>query len=291
MNNASLKQSIAQVLADAGEPEPGKINLLPASGGCINRAMLVRTEPGQRYFLKHNAADCLAMFQAEAVALEALAKAGEFRVPLVLGSGCCGDQSFLLLEFLDLQPLDSRLQAEAGRALARMHRHTSNRHGWQQDNTIGSSPQYNAWSEHWPTFYLRQRLLPQLQRLTASGHGFDVEPAHLEAAVERLFIDCQPAPSLLHGDFWAGNVAACEGRPALFDPASYYGDRETDLAMSELFGGFSAGFYQAYQTEWPLDSGYRQRRSLYQLYHLLNHANLFGGHYLQQAERSLRALL
>ena len=143
-------------MVDSGQPAPGELKLLPASGGCINRACLVHAESGQRYFLKHNVADCLGMFQAEAVALEALAKAGEFRVPRVIGSGCCGQQSFLLLEYLDLQPLDEPLQTEAGRALARMHRHTSKRHGWQQDNTIGSSPQHNAWSEHWPTFYLRQ---------------------------------------------------------------------------------------------------------------------------------------
>ena len=180
-----------------------------------------------------------------------------------------------------------------GRELAAMHRHRRARFGWHRDNTIGSTPQVNREEHDWVHFYREHRLRFQLDRAADNGM------AHLRRNGDRLLESLEgffpgggPAPSLLHGDLWGGNHAAlADGTPVLFDPAVYYGDREADLAMTELFGGFPARFYAAYNEAWPLDEGYATRKSLYNLYHLLNHANLFGGGYVAQADSTMGRLL
>jgi fructosamine-3-kinase len=164
------------------------------------------------------------------------------------------------------------------------HRRPGPRFGWPRDNYIGATPQANAWCDDWAEFWRERRLRPQLEQ--ARSKGFDLG----KIALEDLLIKHQPEPALLHGDLWSGNAGFTAEGPVVFDPAVYYGDREADLAMTELFGGFPREFYDAYNEAWPLEAGYAQRKHLYNLYHLLNHLNLFGGGYLGQVSSTLRLL-
>lgn len=263
-------------------------------GGSISRSLVVRTGD-QHWFIKLNAADRHEMFIAESDGLNALGLCPALRVPRVVAHGVCRRQAFLILEHLSLRGLDSSAAGiSAGCALAELHRIEGERFGWHRDNFIGSTPQYNESQATWPLFFARQRLQPQLDLAKRNGHRGRLV-ADGELLVEKLaalFANYQPSISLLHGDLWHGNCGLDEsGRLALFDPATYYGDRETDLAMSELFGGFPNGFHSAYREAWPLDDGYEQRKTLYKLYHVLNHLNLFGSGYLHQAEHMIGQLL
>ncbi|MCP5158948.1 MAG: fructosamine kinase family protein [Gammaproteobacteria bacterium] len=264
------------------------------SGGCINQAW--RIGSGDReYFMKAHAAAGLSMFAAEAAGLAELAASHTVRVPKPVCWGSVAGQAYLVLEYLPLGGSDTaRTMETLGRQLALLHRQPQPYFGWQRDNTIGSTPQPNERHADWIAFWSKQRLGFQLQRAADNGHG-GVLQRQGEALLARfagLFASYAPTPSLLHGDLWAGN-AGCTigGEPVIFDPAVYYGDREADLAMTELFGGFPARFYAAYRETWPLDAGYPQRRTLYNLYHILNHLNLFGGGYRSQAERMMGQLL
>jgi fructosamine-3-kinase len=245
-------------------------------------------------FVKTGAATDLARFAAEASGLAALRAAGVVRVPEVYSCGMAGNQARLEIEFLDLRGLDRESGALLGRQLAELHRHVGERFGWGEDNWIGGSPQRNGWRDEWPRFFAEYRLRPQLE--WAIGKGMDRKLAEQgESLAERVaafFVDYHPQASLLHGDLWGGNASALpDGTPVIFDPAVYYGDREADVAMSELFGGFPESFYAAYRTAWPLDSGYEVRKVLYNLYHVLNHFNLFGAGYLGQVRRMTGRLL
>jgi fructosamine-3-kinase len=262
-----------------------------AGGGCIHRA-LVLEGGGERWFVKLNAADALPMFEAESDGLAALRGTDAFRVPRPLCSGVIGGQAYLVLECLDLRPVAERPDAVAfGRALAALHRTTGAHYGWHRDNFIGAAPQINTESDSWPRFFAASRLLPQLERAAPHGPALRKKGESLAERLPAFFLDCRPQPSLLHGDLWHGNAAMCGNAPAVFDPAVYYGDRETDLAMTELFGGFPETFYAAYREAWPPAEGYESRKTLYNLYHVLNHLNLFGAGYLRQAERMIDRLL
>ena len=246
-----------------------------ASGGCIHDCYRV-TIGGQPRFLKTNDASHADAFAAEADGLRALRGVGiTAPEPLAHGAG------YLLLEFLELN--GKRDFAALGRMLASAHRKTGPRFGWQRDNYIGSTPQQNGWCDDWAEFWLERRMRPQFE--LANRNGFRVSLASL-----KLLENHKPQPSLLHGDLWSGNAGFTAGGPVLFDPAVYYGDREADLAMTELFGGFPRQFYAAYEAAFPLAPGYERRKHLYNLYHLLNHLNLFGAGYLGQVESTLRLL-
>lgn len=263
-----------------------------AGGGCINRAFLLEGG-GERYFVKLNGSERLSMFEAEAEGLKEIATTETVRIPMPLCSGVAEGQAFLVLEYLPLHASDAHAQETLGRQLAQMHRVTAPTFGWRRDNTIGSTPQPNTPMADWVAFWRDQRLGFQLQ--LAANSGGRALRGKGEQLLERLpafFADYRPVASLLHGDLWGGNAAAtADDEPVIFDPAVYYGDRETDIAMTELFGGFSARFHAAYREAWPLDAGYRTRKNLYNLYHVLNHFNLFGGGYLSQAERLMDGLL
>ncbi len=263
------------------------------SGGCINQAWKI--SDGERaFFVKIHAAAGLAMFEAEAAGLTELAAAQTVRVPKPVSWGSTAGLAWLALEYLPLGGTGAQAMATLGRQLAALHRQPQPYFGWRHDNTIGSTLQRNARSDHWIDFWREWRLGFQLQLAAANGYGGGLQRQgeRLLAELAGLFVSYQPTPALLHGDLWGGN-AGCTvaGEPVVFDPAVYYGDREADLAMTELFGGFPEGFYAAYREAWPLDAGYLQRRSLYNLYHVLNHLNLFGGGYLAQAERLIAQLL
>jgi protein-ribulosamine 3-kinase len=264
-----------------------------AGGGCINECHVVRGK-GQAFFVKLNTPERAEMFSAEAAGLHEIARTKTVRVPDPVCHGASPAACWLVLEHLDLRHGDDASMRELGRNLARMHRATAREYGWERDNTIGATPQANARSRDWIGFWRERRLGFQLRLAATNGHG-----GRLVESGERLmdklpafFSGYAPAPSLLHGDLWSGNAAVSSGgEPVIFDPAVYYGDREADLAMTELFGGFPPAFYEAYRAEYPLDTGYAVRKQLYNLYHVLNHLNLFGGGYRAQAERMIGQLL
>jgi fructosamine-3-kinase len=215
-------------------------------------------------------------------------------VPAVLGFGTSGDRAFLALEWIEFGPVQPGTEARLGEGLARLHRTIAGRFGWHRDNTIGATPQRNDWTADWLEFFAKHRLGYQLELAERSGHGgrWVERGCELCERLDAFFSGYAPQPSLLHGDLWGGNWAAdTSGAPVIFDPATYYGDREADLAMTHLFGGFGREFYAAYDAAWPLDRGANARRDLYNLYHVLNHLNLFGGGYRAQAERMIERLL
>jgi fructosamine-3-kinase len=260
-------------------------------GGDISEAL--RLDAADRsVFVKTQPAAQLAMFEAEAAGLAELAAANAVRVPQVIACGLAGGRAYLALEHLSL---GARGDAERlGRQLAMQHRSVADRFGGARDNWIGATPQPNAWRDRWVDFWRDQRLGHQLKLAADKGYGgaLQRDGEALRARLEEFFVDYPPRPSLLHGDLWGGNHGfLADGTPVLFDPAVYYGDRECDLAMSELFGGFAPAFHAAYREAWPLDPGYPVRRTLYNLYHILNHANLFGGGYVTQAQRVASQLL
>ncbi len=260
-------------------------------GGCIHDARCLAGTDGRRFFVKLNDRAHLSGFEAEAFALGRIAATGTLRVPSPIATCEAGDGAALILEFLPLQSAGKPDWNRLGRELARLHRCTGEAFGWPHDNWIGSSPQKNSPYPEWPEFYAACRLRPQMTWAREKGLRLLRAEALIEA-VPRFFKDTHPLPSLLHGDLWSGNAAFLnDGTPVVFDPASYYGDRETDLAMTQMFGGFRPEFYNAYNAEWPLDEGYSRRRDLYLLYHVLNHYVLFGGGYGSQAEGMVERLL
>jgi fructosamine-3-kinase len=283
-----IAEHIAQITGEPFDPvEPRHVG-----GGCINTA--VRLLDGERvYFVKLNQASLLDMFEAELEGLQAMAETRTIRVPKPLCSGMTNDQAYLVMEYIEMGHAGRGSGELAGRQLAEMHQDTWHSFGWQRNNTIGSTPQPNSPNRDWVEFFREQRLGFQLRLAARNGYGGD-----LQRRGERLLegfhhlVDHDPQPSLLHGDLWGGNMAYDSGgAPVIFDPAVYYGDREADLAMTELFGGFGRAFYDAYRERWPLASGYTTRKTLYNLYHILNHLNLFGGGYLGQAGSMIDRLL
>jgi len=253
------------------------------SGGCINSAYRV-SDGNTHYFVKLNGIDHRSMFKSEALALQELHQLAAVRVPQAICFGEYKSQAYLVLEHLSLsgRPNASLL----GRQLAATHQVSAQQFGWHTENVIGSTPQANQQNSDWIAFWRQQRLIPQLKLAEQNGYGRALALLNdkLLSDFEGLFADYRPVPSLLHGDLWGGNVAGlADGTPVMFDPALYYGDREADIAMTYLFGGFDSQFYATYNEAWPLDAGFAQRKTFYNLYHILNHLNLFGTGYLTQA--------
>jgi fructosamine-3-kinase len=237
-----------------------------------------------------------ARIEAEIDGLRALAATGAVRTPAIVGAGETADEAWLELEYLELAPLERAAGARLGAQLAEMHRRhdATGTYGWPRDNFIGATPQSNQSHRTWAGFFADERLRPQLALAGTNGLPRETRERgeKLAERVAAFFVDYRPAPSLLHGDLWSGNAGQlADGTPAVFDPAVHRGDREADLAMSELFGGFPESFYAAYRMAWPLAPGYETRKILYNLYHVLNHFNLFGGSYLGQAQRMIDRLL
>ncbi len=287
----TLAAAIAETIAAATGAPCGAVTLRAVGGGDISQAF--RVNAGARsFFVKANRAERLPMLEAEADALHALAATCSVRVPQPLGWGTAEAQSFLLLEYLELH--DRGDAARLGMQLAQLHRAPQSRFGWAHDNWIGSTPQPNGWQHDWIAFWRDRRLGFQLKLASQNGYGgaLQRDGEALLARLEAFFDGYVPVPSLLHGDLWGGNHGYLnDGTPVIFDPAVYVGDRECDLAMSELFGGFAPDFHAAYREAWSLDAGYAVRRTLYNLYHILNHANLFGSGYAAQAQRMMAQLL
>lgn len=260
-------------------------------GGCINQAYGI-SDGTQSYFIKLNAAAKLAMFEAEALGLKEMFDSRTILVPRPICWSTVDGTAFLALDWLDLGHGSESSWYRMGQNLAALHRVTSPQgFGWNQPNTIGETPQHNPWTQDWAAFYREHRLGYQFQIAQRRGGHFPRQDELLNA-IPALLADHHPPPSLVHGDLWSGNAAITQtGEPVILDPATHYADREVDIAMSELFGSFHPAFYQGYNAAYPLDAGYRQRKNLYNLYHILNHFNLFGGGYASQANRMIDQVL
>jgi protein-ribulosamine 3-kinase len=271
-----------------------KINQVDSEGGgCINDSY--RVADGHRcFFVKLNAANQYSMFEAEAAGLNEIIKSQSIRAPEPLCWGKNDDYAWIVLEYISINNSSRNNAAIMGSKLAAMHRFSATQFGWTNNNTIGSTPQINTPSSDWVEFWRANRLGYQLKLAANNGYTGKLQRLgeQLAGELDKFFIGVSPVASLLHGDLWRGNYGFTQnGQPIIFDPAVYYGDRETDIAMTELFGGFPAAFYAAYRHAYPLDSGYNTRKTLYNLYHIINHLNLFGGGYLRQAEQMTEKLL
>ena len=265
------------------------------AGGDINAAYRILLRDGRQFFLKENAAARAGFFRAEQTGLEAIRKTGAIRVPKVLECGTGDGRAFLLMEYLDAGVRKADYWERFGRQLARMHRADPSewtkegRYGFREDNYIGAGEQVNTICDSWVDFFRRYRLEVQVQRASRLfGPG---ERKALQSLMDHLeeYLPEPEYPSLLHGDLWGGNfVTGPDGAAWLIDPAAYVGHAEADLAMTELFGGFAPAFYDAYREEGTIMPGYADRRELYNLYHLLNHLNLFGGGYYGSVMRIVK---
>lgn len=263
----------------------------PVSGGSINQAYQI-SDSQHHYFVKLNQASKVAMFEAEANGLKEIDKSQSLRVPQPLGWGTAAGHSYIIMEWIALGRGHTHAWSAMGQQLAAMHRQSHDQgFGWHQNNTIGDTPQLNPWRTNWGDFFAEQRIGYQVQLAQRHGGAFRHSAALIDQ-IPTVLSGHRPAPSLVHGDLWSGNAAFSQtGEPIILDPATYYGDREVDIAMTELFGGFPPAFYQGYQEAWPLAEGYQQRKILYNLYHILNHFNLFGGGYASQAQSMMDQVL
>jgi len=282
----SLTQQLEQTL---GKALTG-ISHQTITGGCINKAYRLSSDQGQ-WFVKVNQKRFLPHFRAEAAGLAALSGAEQLRVPAVVLLTTSKDQAILVLEWLSLSPGNDSCWLLAGQHLARQHDiQLQAEYGFDEDNYLGEMLQPNPWQRNWATFFSEQRLGWQLQLAAENGHRF----ADIDTLVNKahaILKGHQPPPSLVHGDLWQGNIGFSHGEPVAFDPACYWGDAEVDLAYSELFDGFPRHFYLGYQQVRTIDAGYPRRKPLYNLYHLLNHLNHFGGAYLKSSADSIAKLM
>lgn len=263
----------------------------PIAGGDINEAWCVDTGDAS-LFLKTGPVSGYDMYTAEAEGLAEIGAADAVHVPAVIAAGKTDRDAFLALEWLDIGRPTSVSDRKLGEQLAVLHRVTAKQFGWTRDNTIGGTPQPNPRTDDWVAFFREYRLRFQLDLAARSGHCGEIQSLGRELcdALPSLFDGYEVVPSLLHGDLWGGNRAAIADEPVIFDPATYYGDRESDIAMTMLFGRFNATFYDAYESAWPLAAGHERRIELYKLYHLLNHLNLFGNGYAGSVLHCLQSL-
>ncbi|HBR95904.1 MAG TPA: hypothetical protein DD979_00805 [Gammaproteobacteria bacterium] len=277
-----LSEAIAEACDDPQIAPATLTALQDARGG---QHPTVRTH-SHRYFLKLLPAADLRRLHNERLSLKTIAETNTVCIPHCHCVGKTDTHAFALFDYLELRAGGVAAQAALGQQLAAMHRHTDPNYGWPEDNAIGPTPQPNARSSCWITFWQEQRLDHQigLAKSKRCPQSTLAKLRDVSSALPDVLSDHAPEPSLLHGDLWAGNHGfLADGQGVVFDPASYYGDRETDIAMTTLFGGFSSHFYRGYEQAWPLSPGHKKRRDLYQLYHVLNHFTLFGGHYAAEA--------
>ncbi len=292
-NGKTVTNSDFAAIVEGFDPAARVSGVQAVAGGSIHAAWRVDTDAGP-FFVKTAATDCTAHFVAQATGLARIAATQTVRVPAVHCHGAGAECVWLALEWLDLRPLDAAAGAALGEQLAALHHTGDENFGFETDNFLGSTLQDNRPHCHWPWLFAHRRLQPQLELAARRGlerplvdRGF-----RLVEKLAAFFLDRRVTSALVHGDLWSGNAAMLpDGTPVIYDPAIHFADRETDLAMTELFGGFPGSFYAAYRRAAPLAEGYEQRKTLYNLYHLLNHFNLFGGAYLSPVRRAIDSLL
>ena len=261
--------------------------------GCLGPTYVAHAE-ARTLFIKTGKRACLDAFAGERDGLLELATAKAVRVPSAVCAGVAAGRAYLVMDYLELGSDRAAGARRLGHLLASQHRVTSDHFGWHRDNTIGLTHQANRQMESWPEFFACQRLRPQLQSAQRNGLSSSTLDLgyELSESLSLLFTDYVPAASLLHGDLWSGNYGVVDSvEPVVFDPAVYYGDRECDIAMTSLFGGFPPGFYTAYEEVWPLAPGFATRETLYNLFHVLNHFNMFGAPYGATAHTMLTRLI
>lgn len=264
--------------------------VVPLAGGCINKTAKIKTSEGV-FFAKWNHLNKFpGMLETEGKGLQLLAKANEITVPLLIVGKNSDNKQYLILEFIESAPQKKNFWSEFGTSLAKLHKHTSERFGLDHDNYIGSLPQNNRWHDSWKDFFVLERLEPQIKRARDAGkieNSIIQKFSRLFSKLENIFPPEKPC--LLHGDLWSGNyLTGRHGEPVLIDPAVYYGHREMDIGMTQLFGGFDPEFYSAYMEEFPLENDWQKRTDICNLYPLMVHVNLFGGGYVLQVESILR---
>ncbi|MFS1412627.1 hypothetical protein BCU70_16550 [Vibrio sp. 10N.286.49.C2] len=259
-------------------------------GGDINQCYMV-SDGEQRYFVKTNHKDFLPKFELEAENLHSLRETNSVQLPEVVLTGKTKECAFIVLNYIPVKPLDvAENSYRFGTQLAKLHKWGEQAEfGFDHDNYIGEIVQPNQWHKKWSRFFSEQRIGWQLQLLKEKKISFTHIGNFVDLVNEQL-AGHNPKPSLLHGDLWNGNVANTAFGPLCFDPASYWGDRECDLAMTELFGGFRPEFYQGYESILAIEPMYEYRKNIYNLYHVLNHCNLFGGQHLEEAEKLITTI-
>lgn len=288
--NRSQEQDIIELCIEELATIYGSSVLLKNSrsvgGGCINHAVKICTSFGD-FFLKWNASATVDMFLKEAAGLNEMRQAGSSLViPKVIWSKVVDDSpGLLLIEYLQPATNISGFDEQLGRGIARLHRKTSSAFGFHHSNYCGTTLQDNTWTDNWPDFYAEHRIWALVQKIKTTRGISSEELKIYEMLVKQMpkLLAHQTVPSLIHGDLWSGNYMYSANGPALIDPACYYADREIELGMMQLFGGFSSRVWDAYQEEFPLPEGWKERIRLYQLYHVLNHYLLFGVSYGKQA--------
>ncbi len=267
-------------------------SVYPLSGGSINQAARLQTNQGN-LFLKWNRQAPADMFDREASGLDLLRQADtDLYIPEVITYNDIGDElpGFLLMTFIDPQRGTREASENFGKELVRLHQHTSDQFGLDHDNYIGKLPQSNKKHDNWIDFYRTERIEPQIKMAIDSSKmspSINKYWENLASQLDDIFPNSKP--SLLHGDLWGGNYFFDKnGRTVLIDPAVYYGHHEMELAFTRMFGGFSDLFYDAYSMNHKLEPGFPDRIAIYNLYPLLVHVNMFGGHYVSQAESLLK---
>jgi protein-ribulosamine 3-kinase len=285
-----LKKAVEALLTSETGTTVSVIETRSIGGGCINEACSLKTTAG-RYFIKYNSAAAFpAMFEKEATGLNLLARTHTLTVPEVVGYGETREYAFLLLGYIESGLASRNFWNEFGTKLADLHQNTSEFYGLDYDNYIGSLVQRNARHSNFIDFFILRRLEPQLQEARNKGAFSHGDTRSFESLFNSLH-NLLPAekPALIHGDLWGGNfMISSMGSACLVDPAVYYGHRESDIAMTQLFGGFQPDFYLAYNQAWPMEKGWQKRMEIYNLYPLLVHVNLFGGSYAGQVQRIIR---
>lgn len=264
-------------------------------GGDINKTFKI-SDGLTPYFVKINDKHYYELLEAEAYSLEKIQDTQQIHCPEVITLGCSSKHSFLVLSHLSLTPNQVNNWYQLGQQLALFHQHTASEtngakeFGWQHDNFIGKTYQPNRWHKKWRVFFAEQRIAWQLQLLQEKSISLG-NIDYIGQICHDLLGQHKSVPCMVHGDLWQGNLGFDSDIPTVFDPASYYGDREVDLAMTELFGSLPREFYRGYQDQYPLDQGYEERKLIYNFYHILNHANLFGGIYIDQAKAMLARIV
>jgi protein-ribulosamine 3-kinase len=289
-------QPLDKLITDASGQTFHTLKSMPVGGGCIGDSYRLKGRD-RDYFVKCLPAPSQAVLDAEIAGLQAILATHTVAAPHPLCCDVVANQAVLVLEWLEMQALGGGSARNLGQKLAEMHAIAQPYFGWHDDNWIGTSPQLNTPcrdGQDWVAFWRTNRLGFQLDLAARNGHGgrLQQQGARLLERLPVFFENYHPYPSLLHGDLWGGNAASNSNHEGLiYDPACYFGDREADIAMTELFGGFGQDFYAAYRETLALDPGYPVRKTLYNVYHILNHLNLFGGGYQSQALGMIERLL
>jgi protein-ribulosamine 3-kinase len=290
MLSDELKKSVESLLSAKTGMDVLITESRAMGGGCINEAFTLKTTAG-KFFIKYNSASAFPfMFEKEAEGLKILANTNTIAIPEVIGTSETGKIAYLIIKYIESGKLTSGFWNEFGTKLANLHRNTIDYYGLDTDNYIGSLVQSNKKHQEFIEFFIEERLEPQLKKARNKGEFSQSDTRYFNSLYKSLHnIFPIEKPALIHGDLWSGNLMVTnDGSPCLIDPAVYYGHRESDIAMTQLFGGFQPEFYHAYNLEWPMEKDWQKRIYVFNLYPLLVHVNLFGRSYASQVLRIIR---